>query len=471
MGPSGLRVRVNSTLAKPKNEALPIPPTPVLSAPTAAYPHVSCYRSPTMELLLYSPDVKVVVRGASGVADTLPVFGASDVVSGKLILHPSCQAGRLVLTIEGAFTYNCPWSHGRPPEKQRHVLFSSSKIIQVHSSSDFDVPRSTFLDVFAIKRRPSGSDLRSSVFESRSYSFAWELPQSEQLNDEIPSTFSAVGSPFEVTYQVSATWESVNMTENPSVLEVPIALQPDPVVRSLDADDDLSSWLEIPLKSDRPTSFQCAVTLPVSATFSRASDSISYFVVFTTTPRSQTLAREIASDATIAVSLCSRVTITADAAVALPIVDTPPQTPLSTKSQAAESPLTLQPGTKLFSRLSWWSQGGGGEDAKSQPLPLPLPPPESPAESRPVFSAVQTVQSSMCIGFTKRARHQQSGGSVSGQLPLPALPDGLHKSTIPLDQDIPPSINWGGVAVEYYMDISVLFGQEELRERVPLRII
>ncbi|KAJ6481907.1 hypothetical protein C8R45DRAFT_314523 [Mycena sanguinolenta] len=45
------------------------------------------------------------------------------------------------------------------------------------------------------------------------------------------------------------------------------------------------------------------------------------------------------------------------------------------------------------------------------------------------------------------------------------------KSKILLHRDMLPSIDWAGVSVKYYMDISVLFGQDELRARVPLRII
>lgn len=48
------------------------------------------------------------------------------------------------------------------------------------------------------------------------------------------------------------------------------------------------------------------ITMPDPATFSRKS-SIPYFVVFTTTPRSRSLAAEIMADATIAVSLVRRV--------------------------------------------------------------------------------------------------------------------------------------------------------------------
>ncbi|KAJ7485257.1 hypothetical protein FB451DRAFT_1228910 [Mycena latifolia] len=442
--------------ARAKSDAMPPSSfAPALSTPT--YSHVSSYRSLQMELLLYSPYVKVVPSAWSA-NHTLPVFGDHDVVGGKVILDPSCQAGRLVLTIEGAFT--------RLPEKRRHVFFSSSKAIQVSSSDN--PPRSAFRDVFVIKRRPSGSNIKSMVLEPRAYPFAFELPRSQRSGEEMPPTFCSSNpqkAPFEVIYQVSATWESSDITENPSFLEVPIVLHPDPDFHSLDGlPDNSSSWLEMPLKSDRPISFRCAVTLPTSVTFSRAS-SIPYFVVFTTTPRSSTLAREIASDATISISVFSQVTITE--AASLPI--TPPQTPLSEES-SSESILSQQPRTtkllrRVRSRTSPWSPRAL-DDSESRDKPLPRLPTQT------AFTETQMVHSGICIGFPKRPRHQQSSAKLHPSLHAhQALPDGLQKAKIPLNRDMLPSIDWAGVSVKYYMDVSVLFGQDELRARIPLRII
>ncbi|KAJ7276067.1 hypothetical protein B0H12DRAFT_1198944 [Mycena haematopus] len=412
-----------------------MPPSsmPALSVPS--YSHVSSYRSLQMELLLYSPYVKVVPSPWSA-NHTLPVFGHNDVVGGKLILDPSCQSGRLIISIEGAFMYDSTEKHGdnsygRLPEKRRHVFFSSSKAIQV-SSSDSSSPRSAFRDVFVIKRRPSGSNIKSMVLE----------PRSDRLHEELPPTFCSSDpqcAPFEVIYQVLRPG---NPPISPKIL---------PCSR-------FSSWLEMPLKTDRPISFRCAVTLPTTVTFSRAS-SIPYFVVFTTTPRSSTVAREIASDATISISVFSQVTITEPAV--LPI--TPPQTPLSEESSDSSF---HQPRTKLLkrvrSRTSPWSPRHL-DDPELREKPLPRLPTQT------AFSSTQTVHSSMCIGFPKRPRHQQKSGKEHPV--LQALPDGLHKSKIPLNRDMLPSIDWAGVSVKYYMDVSVLFGQDELRARVPLRII
>ncbi|KAJ7100202.1 hypothetical protein B0H15DRAFT_920128 [Mycena belliarum] len=424
-----------------------------------------------MELLLSSPYVKVVPSAWSD-NHTLPVFGDHDVVGGKVILDPSCQAGRLMLTIEGAFTFStieksgdsrAP-SHSRPPETRRHVFFSSSKVIQVNSA-DSNSPRSAFRDVFVLKRRPSGSNIKSMVLEPRAYPFAFELPRSQRSGEELPPTFCSSNprtAPFEVVYRVTATWESSDITENPSFLEVPILLHPDPDFHSLEGLSDSSvSWLEMPLKADRPISFRCAVTLPASVTFSRAS-SIPYFVVFTTTPRSSSLAREIASDATISLSVFSQITITETAN--LPI--TPPQTPLSEDSSSDSSMFPPRANILRRVRSRTSSRSRTSDEREPQEKPLPRLP------THTIFSETHTVHTDICIGFPKRPRHQQSSTKAHPSLQAhQALPDGLHKSKIPLDRDMLPSIDWAGLAVKYYMDVSVLFGQNELRARIPLRII
>nr|GAT52931.1 predicted protein [Mycena chlorophos] len=467
------RTRSSSSRARAVSDAFPPSSMPALQIPTTtpSYSHVSSYRSLQMELLLFSPSVKVIPTPWS-TNHTLPVFGDHDVVGGKVILDPSCQTGRLVLTIEGAFTY-CSTvkteSYAPTPEKKRHVFYSSSKVIQVPGSDH--QPRSALREVFVLKRRPSGSSIKSMVLEPRTYPFAFELPRSKRSGEEIPPTFCASdpkSTPFEVVYKVSAVWESSDPSENPSFLDVPIVLHADPDFHSLDVKaDNSTSWLEMPLKSDRPVSFRCAVTLPTSVTFSRAA-SIPYFVVFTTTPRSATLAREIAADATISITVFSQITITETPA--LPI--TPPQTPSEESSDAASS-LSGRTGAKLLRRVrsktSPWTTPRTSivEDTDSRDKEKALP--RLPTQT--TFSSTQTIYNGICIGFPKRPRHQQGREKHPPLNAHQALPDGLQKSKIPLNRDMLPSIDWAGVSVKYYMDISVLWGQDELRGRVPLRII
>lgn len=115
--------------------------------------------------------------------------------------------------------------------------------------------------------------------------------------------------------------------KHPYRLEAPVIYRPDTDFHSLDVNSE--SWTEMPLKNVDGMPVDCAVsllifflsigdkadilnifhdkvTMPSPASFSRRS-SLPYFVVFTTKPRSRTLAAEIMADATIAVSLVRRI--------------------------------------------------------------------------------------------------------------------------------------------------------------------
>lgn len=98
----------------------------------------------------------------------------------------------------------------------------------------------------------------------------------------------------------------------------------------------------------------------------------------------------------------------------------------------------------------------------------------------------------MCIGFPKRPRQQSNKQSHPSLETIATLPDGLHKARIQLNKDMLPCIDWAGVSVkvclfsvrspldganldfiicsQYYLDVSVLFGPDELRARIPIRI-
>ncbi|KAG6849370.1 hypothetical protein H0H93_009064 [Arthromyces matolae] len=180
------------------------------------------------------------------------------------------------------------------------------------------------------------------------------------------------------------------------------------------------------------------VTLPTSITFPRGS-SIPYFVVFTTTPRSPELAKEIASDATISVSLLQQISVT-EQTVAPP---TPPRTP-STPGDESDAPRKETP----------------------DPLDKPLPP--LPSQT---FTVTTTLQNRICIGFRKRPRHQltETGGHPTLEAHA-SLPDGLLKDKILVPKDNLPCIDWAGLSVKYYLDVSVLVGADIYRARIPVPI-
>ncbi|KAJ2936768.1 hypothetical protein H1R20_g333, partial [Candolleomyces eurysporus] len=301
----------------------------------------------------------------------------------------------------------------------------------------------------------------------------WQAYHTGRLNiagcrpgEELPSSFSPTdteGDPFasscEISYKVVVTWEPDASVGSTSHLEVPIILQSEGDFESKDAGLGASgdSWVEMPLKTERPIPIRCAVALPTSVTFCRSS-SIPYFVVFTTTPRAPLLTREIAADSTISIALVRQITIQQPQMV-FPL--TPPPSP------SRESPVRLlRRVAKSSSRLNLKRKRDGvvdfGDEFKDKPLPdLPL---------RTCFSEQKTIFSDFILGFAKRPRHHCEDGSHPTLEEQSSLPDGLHKGKIPLHKEMLPCIDWPGVSVKYYLDISVMNGIDDMRARVPVRI-
>ncbi|PBK90207.1 hypothetical protein ARMGADRAFT_309375 [Armillaria gallica] len=445
------------------------------------YPHTSTYRSLQMVLRVCSPSVKTRGGSSRTSRELEPLFGEGDYVSGMVTLDPSCvQPGRLTVTLEGTFTFYPPAAGSvMGSEIRKHTFFSASTSFQLSSSSE-GASRSTFKEVFAssLRRRPSVSSLNiptSSVVE-RTYPFSFELPRSSHSGEEIPPTFYSskhAGSPaptsragsFSVEYKILVAWDPTAAYEYPSFLEAPILYHPDVDFQSLDGLGDKGSWLEMPLRTDRPVPFQCAITLPTNLTFPRSS-SLPYFVVFTTTPRSLSLTREIASDATISVSLIREVTVTESPS----LPPTPPQTPSSSDEDGPRSGtrfIRLVKSTPLINRGNK-TVDDSVEERQRKPLPQ-KPLPQLPAHV--VFSESSAIHSSICLGFPKRPRHHGVSNTHPSLQVHATLPDGLHKSKIILDKDMLPSIDWEGLSVKYYLDISILVCQDEVRDRIPIRII
>ncbi|KAH9478449.1 hypothetical protein JR316_0008904 [Psilocybe cubensis] len=438
-------------------------------APAPIYSHVSTYRSTKLELQLYSPSLKVHEDERGPVA----VFSDHDQVTGKVSLDSSCHhTGKLAISIQGSFSYLPTKNMDEPAmvvEAQQYTFFSSMTTISI-SNGETSTARSAFRDAF-VRRRPSITNINISTCSTeRVHPFSFSLPESIRLGEEMPATFSSAKDPtspdyFEVTYKVIADWEPNDPTEIPSHLEVPFLIQPDADFQCADASVATpESWLEMPLKSDRPIPVRCAITLPTELTFSRSS-SIPYFVVFTTTPRSSELAKETAADATIAVSLI-RQTIITDKTTLPP---TPPATPSSDEGESSFRPKILRRVAKSQPRLR--------SRRPSDPAPsvISSPTQEKPLPQIPVnpliFSDTRTIQTEFCIGFPKRPRQLFDKENHPSLETIAALPDGLHKAKINLNKDMLPCIDWGGVSVRYYLDVSVLLGADDLRARIPIRIV
>jgi len=242
---------------------------------------------------------------------------------------------------------------------------------------------------------------------------------------------------------------------------VPIWIEPDSDFQSVDATVlNPESWLEMPLKSDRALPFRCAITLPTFVTFSRSS-SVPYFVVFTTTPRSSTLAKEIAADASITVSLVRQITITEQA----PLPPTPPQSPSGSEGSGSDAHRRLlkrvarsSPRLPRLRRVS-----DSTIDLQEKPLPS-LP-------TQVAFFESCSLKHDISIGFPKRPRQLCDTTSHPTLDSFNLLPDGLHKSKIILDKDMLPCIDWAGVNVKYYLDVVVVIAHDDWRARIPIRVL
>jgi hypothetical protein len=203
------------------------------------------------------------------------------------------------------------------------------------------------------------------------------------------------------------------------------------------------------------------ITLPDPALFSK-NGQIPLFVVFTTQPRSKTLCREIAADATIAVSLLRKVTVNIER-------------PCTIVSRSYSVPATHYKGPP-----SAWSMGSNSDEddsrstattilkrmVKSAPPRLmksssysdirsassinkelpPLPPP-SPSGAV-AYTETRTLQTRMSIGFPKRPRTACAPNEHPSLEAHAALPDGLYEGKIHLNPHLLPSIDWAGLNVK-----------------------
>jgi hypothetical protein len=200
--------------------------------------------------------------------------------------------------------------------------------------------------------------------------------------------------------------------------------------------------------------------------------------VFTTKPRCAVLAREIAADATIAVSLVRKVTIKPQ----LPPTSTD-TAQLSDDSDSTSGHIHM-PRTKLLKRAVKTAAAAIVRVPKTPEEPFSAavrykPLPELPQVS---FSETHTVKTQLSVGFPKRPRHPNEPGTECQAY----LPDGLYKGKFRLSKDIIPGVDWPGVSVkvsllqqtiqhltdrfQYYLDVTVLFRLDALRACVPIRV-
>ncbi|VDB96021.1 unnamed protein product [Peniophora sp. CBMAI 1063] len=475
----------------------------------AEYPHTSVFRSHIMDVSVQSAAVKMTASTSStSSARPLPIYGDHDRISGsvKLATHIKPSSGRMSVSFEGMFEYRSPSAkvaQGTRTTPQtsphKHVFFSESAILS--PMIDSSGPLSAIVEAFStrnnpvkspsirstLRRKASFTSTHSSTAETRTFAFSLPLPQKAVSGDQLPPTMSstvidsarpkATVEKVDVCYRLVAVWEPHEDGEERVVIEIPVRFQPEPEFQSADVPTVYNSWLEIPLRAERSVPFQCAVTIPTPSSFPRSA-TVPFFVVFSTTPRSRQLAREIASDATITVNLLRQVSV--DSSQSRPSslsssTTTTPSSPPSSPSDEGSDPLPptsyhRRTGSRLLLKRgarsarplllrAYRSVTDLGEASKiTKPLP-PLPP--------AVLQDTKVLQTAVSIGFPKRPRQADGQGSSE---PSKSLPDGLYRGKIPLGSSMLPSFEWAGLSVKYYLEVSVLFGQDEQRVRVPVRV-
>ena len=164
------------------------------------------------------------------------------------------------------------------------------------------------------------------------------------------------------------------------------------------------------------------------------------------------MAKEIAADASVSVSLLRQISIS-DQTSFLP---TPPLTPSSDESESnfpsfPKGPRILRRIARSQPRLSRTRKNSEGTTAaagatapiSSREKPLP----EIPAATKS-FSNTRTIQNDISIGFPKRPRQLWDKEGHPSLETISALPDGLHKSKLSLQSDMLPCIDWAGISVK-----------------------
>lgn len=202
------------------------------------------------------------------------------------------------------------------------------------------------------------------------------------------------------------------------------------------------------------------ITLPNPASFSKNTQ-IPFFVVFTTQPRSKALCREIAADATIAVSLLRKVTVNIQRPYT--IVSTPHTAPVTHQRGHGPPPtwnIGPDPGevdswstaTTMLKRMvksapprlmksSSYNDVRLAFSVNKELPPLPSPGAVAQVETR-------TLETRMSIGFPKRPRSACPPNEHPSLEAHAALPDGLYKGKINLSPQMLPSIDWAGLNVK-----------------------
>lgn len=196
------------------------------------------------------------------------------------------------------------------------------------------------------------------------------------------------------------------------------------------------------------------VTLPSSGYFSR-SNALPYFVIFTTNPRSRSLSREIATDATIAISLLQNVTIAALSEIP-PFLPTPPQTPPSSGEESDGPSPTVRSRQRFLKRVVKSASPILSRATPRSPEPTiseepsTIPPNNKPLPKLPIETVATSriLKTDVFIGFPKRPRQRCAPQGHPSLDTHTSLPDGLLKGNVSFNKNMISTIDWPGMSVK-----------------------
>jgi len=83
----------------------------------------------------------------------------------------------------------------------------------------------------------------------------------------------------------------------------------------------------------------------------------------------------------------------------------------------------------------------------------------------------RTLHTDVSVGFPKRPKGRTiAAGSHPSLETVSSLPDGLYKGSIPLQKGWFPSLQWDGLTIEYFLEVSVIFDNAVFKGHVPIRL-
>ncbi|KAF8483133.1 hypothetical protein JB92DRAFT_3032609 [Gautieria morchelliformis] len=493
------------------------------------YLHTSTFQSPHIKLTIRSPSVEHV-EDPKFLGQSIPVFNGKHNVEGTVITSIPAVIStvhQLEISIEGAFFWIGPQKEepqtlpltSPRPKRIKHVFLSSTVTIPL-TPYPLDSPLKPLTPLTPLKTSMSirsvlQEGIRNTFSRRTTYrasrrtaqpppkanaegtytapdsaealhSFNFPLPV---INDhEIPSTISvsrlcsggirgrwyAEGA--QIAYKLTAQVYPLPVGEEDTrtfeeQLEAPLFIESSGIVEELKF---RHSWSHTRLVCLKNLPFTCMLALPERTSYSR-SDTITFYVFFTTSPKSEALVRRIIRRATVRVSLIRQLRLDPGLAISglLPHIRYAYEDQETTQWEQSGSPFrhTETRTPKIFDWQKKPSHAVRTDDrgtvsgvTASGPLLQNKPLPALPNESSSMYEDV--ICSATSEGFPKRVANKDpylSFETSSG-------PDGVFKGHLRLSNELSNTIDWPGLSLSYFVEASVLFENELVRARHVVRL-